>query len=68
MYYNDDRLDYSIDSFIEDILNSNTEDMLYEEYLDKYKERMSKLHADAPVLNISKLLLNSSHKPIPTPN
>ncbi|ELW0836260.1 hypothetical protein [Escherichia phage BF17] len=54
LYYNDDRLDYSIDSFIEDILNSNTEDMLYEEYLDKYKERMSKLHADAPVLNISK--------------
>lgn len=53
LFYNDDKLDYSIDSFIEDILDCNTEDMLYEEYLDAYRERMSKLHADAPVLNIT---------------
>ena len=53
LYYNDDRLD-STDNFIEDILSTDTEDMLYEEYLDKYKERMSKLHADAPVLNTPK--------------
>ncbi|EOR9073841.1 hypothetical protein FOI42_RS01875 [Escherichia coli] len=54
LYYNDDRLDYSTDHFIEDILSTESEDMLYEEYIDKYKERMSKLHADAPVLNTPK--------------
>ena len=54
LYYNDDRLDYSTDHFIEDILSTDSEDMLYEEYIDKYKERMSKLHADAPVLNTPK--------------
>lgn len=54
LYYNDDRLDYSTEQFIEDILSTDTEDMLYEEYIDTYKERMSKLHADAPVLNTPK--------------
>ncbi|NES47867.1 hypothetical protein G3565_04705 [Escherichia coli] len=53
LYYNDDRLDYSLDSFIEDILNTHTEDMLHEEYIDHYRERMSVLHSDAPVLNIA---------------
>lgn len=51
LYYNDDKLNYSTENFVQDILTCNTEEMEYSEYLEKYKDLMSKLHADAPVLN-----------------
>ncbi len=51
LHYEDDRLDYSTELFVQDILHCNTEEMEYNEYKEKYKELMSKLHSDAPVLN-----------------
>ncbi|WOL22790.1 hypothetical protein [Escherichia phage vB_EcoM_JNE01] len=53
LHYYDDKLDYSTEKFIEDVLTCSTEEMVYEIYLQKYRERMSKVHADAPVLNIN---------------
>lgn len=53
LYYDDDKLNYSTESFIQDILYCNTNEMIYEDYILMYKERMSKLHADAPVINIT---------------
>lgn len=55
LYYNDDKLNYSTDQFVQDILTCNTEEMEYYDYVEKYKNNMSKLHSDAPVLNQNKV-------------
>lgn len=42
---------YNVSDYITDIIKVNSTEMTFGQYVEQYKERLNKIHADAPVLN-----------------
>lgn len=52
LFVGTEEYEYNSKDYIADIMKTdNSTEMRYEDYVSEYKERLNKLHADAPVLN-----------------
>lgn len=51
---------YKKSDYIKDIMNCNSTEMTYAEYVKKYKDILNTKHADAPVLNDVYATMNSN--------